>query len=111
MALFSQDIKTGGKFTCAMPSDRVYVLVFESGLENHLTPEFVEAFCSSLSMIEAFPHGVVITASKIPGFYSKGISPHTSQDTFEGPEHIWPLLQQLLSTLILVLIRPSPLIV
>jgi hypothetical protein len=96
MALFSQEIKTGGRFTCAMPTDRVYVLVFESPPENHLTPDFVDAFCSSLSKIEAFPKGVVITASRIPEFYSKGISPHISQDKLEGQELIRSLLRQLL---------------
>jgi hypothetical protein len=96
MALFSQEIKSGGRFTCAMPSDRVYVLAFESRLANQLTPDFVEAFCSSLSKIQAFPTGVLITASRIPETYSKGIGPHISQDTLEGQEHIWPLLRQLL---------------
>lgn len=81
---------------CAMPSDRVYVLVFESRPANQLTPDFVEAFCSSLSKIQAFPTGVVITASRIPEIYSNGIGPHISQDTLEGQEHIWPLLRQLL---------------
>lgn len=96
MALFSQEIKTGGRFTCAMPSDRVYVLVFESRPANYLTPDFVEAFCSSLSRIQAFPRGVVITASRIPEFYSNGISLHTSQGALQGQEHIWLLLLQLL---------------
>lgn len=97
MALFSHEIKTGGKFTCAMPSDRVYLLVFESQPVNQLTPDFVEAFRYSLSKIEAFPKGVVITASRIPEFYSNGISPHAPQDTLERhEEHLSPLLRQLL---------------
>ena len=96
MALFSQEIKSGGRFTCAMPSDRVYVLAFESRPANQLRPDFVEAFCSSLSKIKEFPKGVVITASRIPDIYSEAIDPHISQDTFEGQDHIWPLLRQLL---------------
>jgi hypothetical protein len=96
MALFSQEMNSGGRFTCAMPSDRVYVLAFESRPANHLTPDFFEAFCSSLSKIQAFPKGVVITASRVPNIYNEGIDPHVSQDTFKGQEHIWPLLRQLL---------------
>lgn len=97
MALFSREIKTGGRFTCAMPSDRIYLLVFESQPVNQLTPDFVEAFRYSLSKIEAFPKGVVITASRIPEFYSNGISPHVSEDIpNRQDEHILPLLRQLL---------------
>lgn len=97
MALFSRTIKTGGRFTCAMPSDRIYLLVFESQPANQLTVDFVEAFRYSLSKIQAFPKGVVITASRIPEFYSNGISPQISQDTIKRQEeHIWPLLRQLL---------------
>ncbi|KAL2844348.1 ClpP/crotonase-like domain-containing protein [Aspergillus pseudoustus] len=70
MALFSRSIPSGGYFICAMLSDNVYFLVFESPPENHFSPSFVDTFRSCLETIErSYPPGVLVTASRIPSSY------------------------------------------
>ncbi|KAJ9631059.1 hypothetical protein H2203_001588 [Taxawa tesnikishii (nom. ined.)] len=59
--LFEVPIGAEGKVVCLRPADKVYVLQFTSPPDNRLVT------------VTTLPHGVVITTSGIPKFYSNGL--------------------------------------
>ena len=63
-----------GSFTCTSPSAGVYLLTFTSPPDNRFRTSFCQAFLLALDILEfSYPHGVVITTSGIPKFYSNGL--------------------------------------
>lgn len=73
MALFSVPIASGGVVECSSPKENVYLLSFQAPPDNRLTSPVLEAFLLALEILEyKYPHGVLITTSSIPKFYSNG---------------------------------------
>ncbi|KAJ4182842.1 hypothetical protein NW755_010041 [Fusarium falciforme] len=79
MALFTLQIPkcgphVGGTLTCTEPEPAVYLLTLISPPDNRLTAPVLKAFLNALDILEfGYPHGVVITTSGIPKFYSNGL--------------------------------------
>lgn len=97
--LFKLAIESEGSITCTQPSQRVYLLTFDSPPDNRLTPEFCAAFVLALDIVDRrFDKGVIITTSAIPKFYSNGLdfeSAFKSKSFF--PESLYPLWKRLLT--------------
>lgn len=73
-ALFTLRIDPNGSIFCTQPSQRVYLLTFDSPPDNRLTPAFCRAFVLALDILDRrFPKGLVVTTSAIPKFYSNGL--------------------------------------
>jgi enoyl-CoA hydratase/carnithine racemase len=97
--LFEVPISTGGSFVCTSPEDRVYILTFNSPPDNRITPAFLTSLLLALDVLERkYPHGVLITTSAIPKFYSNGFN---LSDLVENPKFIpqflIPALRRLLT--------------
>lgn len=79
MSLFTLQIPkcgphVGGTLTCTSPEPKVYLLTLTSPPDNRLTEPVLKAFLNALDILEfGYPHGVVITTSGIPKFYSNGL--------------------------------------
>lgn len=72
---FTVPIDSKGSIVCTQPSQKVYLLTFQSPPDNRLTPAFCDSFVLALDIIEhRFPKGVVITTSGIAKFYSNGLN-------------------------------------
>ncbi|KAL8918932.1 MAG: hypothetical protein Q9172_005200 [Xanthocarpia lactea] len=97
--LFKLPIGPRGTITCTQPSQRVYLLTFDSPPDNRLTPEFCGAFVLALDILDRrFEKGLVLTTSAIPKFYSNGLdfeSAFKSKSFF--PEILYPLWKRLLT--------------
>ncbi|KAL9028983.1 MAG: hypothetical protein Q9196_002726 [Gyalolechia fulgens] len=73
-ALFILPIGSKGSLICTQPSQRVYLLTFDSPPDNRLTPAFCLSFLLALDILEhRYPKGLVISTSAIPKFYSNGL--------------------------------------
>ncbi|KAH8692032.1 enoyl-CoA hydratase/isomerase family protein [Talaromyces proteolyticus] len=102
--LFVVPISTGGQFVGTTAShdpkdSNIYLLTFTSGADNRLTPEFLDAFLTSLDILEhRFPKGVVITTSGIQKFFSNGLDLEKALTT-EGffDNHLYKLFRRLLT--------------
>ncbi|KFY43757.1 hypothetical protein V494_01825 [Pseudogymnoascus sp. VKM F-4513 (FW-928)] len=81
--LFSLPIKSSnGSITVTEPAPKTYLLTFISAPDNRVVTSFLEAFLLALDIIETrYPHGVVITTSGIPKFYSNGLDLDHAQST------------------------------
>ncbi|KAL8817699.1 MAG: hypothetical protein Q9223_003511 [Gallowayella weberi] len=97
--LFQLPVEPKGSITCTQPSQRVYLLTFDSPPDNRLTPEFCATFLLALDILDArFEKGVVVTTSAIPKFYSNGLdfeSAFKSKSFF--PDSLYPLWKRLLT--------------
>ncbi|KAI5456547.1 ClpP/crotonase-like domain-containing protein [Mariannaea sp. PMI_226] len=68
------DAHPGGTLVCTQPAPAVYLLTLTSPPDNRLTTPVCRALLEALDIIEfGYPHGVVITTSGIPKFYSNGL--------------------------------------
>ncbi|KAL8679061.1 MAG: hypothetical protein Q9186_004648 [Xanthomendoza sp. 1 TL-2023] len=98
-SLFQVPIEPKGSITCTQPSQRVYLLTFDSPPDNRLTPDFCAAFVLALDILDhRSEKGVVVTTSAIPKFYSNGLdfeSAFKSNSFF--PESLYPLWKRLLT--------------
>lgn len=73
-ALFEVPIASGGRIKCTTPAKRVYLVEFTSPPDNRLKTDFCKALLLVLDILEfRHEHGVVITTSGIPKFYSNGL--------------------------------------
>ncbi|KAM0428595.1 hypothetical protein ACHAPT_006956 [Fusarium lateritium] len=94
MSLFTLPIPAcgahpGGTLTCTEPEPAVYLLTLTSPPDNRLTAPVLKAFLNALDIIEfGHPHGVVVTTSGIPKFYSNGLDLEHAVAT----DGFWPLL-------------------
>jgi Delta3-Delta2-enoyl-CoA isomerase len=71
----SPEAGSGGTFVCTTPSPKVYVLTFNAPPDNRLITPFCQTFLQALDILEfSYPHGVLITTSGIPKFYSNGLN-------------------------------------
>jgi Delta3-Delta2-enoyl-CoA isomerase len=105
--LFSIPVKRAsgppGSITATSPAKGVYVLTFDSGPDNRLTPAFIAAVHSALDELEfAHPPGCVITTSAIAKFYSNGLDlasltgPYQQSSDFLEHE-LYPLFRRFLT--------------
>lgn len=64
----------GGTITCTEPQPQVYVLTWDSPVDNRLTTPFCKKLLAALDILEYGPYkpGVVVTTSSSPKFYSNG---------------------------------------
>jgi enoyl-CoA hydratase/carnithine racemase len=68
------DTHPGGTLVCTQPAPAVYLLTLTSPPDNRLTTPVCRAFLEALDIIEfGYPHGVVVTTSGIPKFFSNGL--------------------------------------
>ncbi|SLM34133.1 enoyl-hydratase isomerase [Lasallia pustulata] len=98
-ALFTVPIESKGSIVCTHPSQKVYLLTFQSPPDNRLTPAFCASFVLALDIIEyRFPKGVVITTSGIAKFYSNGLNYESAVKTkgFFG-DILYPLWRRILT--------------
>ena len=74
-ALFEVPVEgDGGTFSCTEPAPTVYLLTFNAPPDNRFKPAFNRAFVTALDVIDQhYPHGVLVTTSGIPKFYSNGL--------------------------------------
>ncbi|KAL8772747.1 MAG: hypothetical protein Q9209_002092 [Squamulea sp. 1 TL-2023] len=97
--LFKLPIEPKGNITCTQPSQRVYLLTFDSAPDNRLTPEFCATLVLALDILDRrFEKGIVVTTSAIPKFYSNGLdfeSAFKSKSFF--PDSLYPLWRRLLT--------------
>ncbi|KAL8825671.1 MAG: hypothetical protein Q9170_007703 [Blastenia crenularia] len=98
-ALFTLSIDPKGSIFCTQPSQRVYLLTFDSPPDNRLTPAFCASFVLALDILDKrFPKGIVVTTSAIAKFYSNGLdyeSAIKSKAFFS--ESLYPLWRRLLT--------------
>ncbi|KAJ4261677.1 hypothetical protein NW762_007115 [Fusarium torreyae] len=79
----------GGTLMCTEPSPKVYLLTLTSPPDNRLTTPVLKTILNALDIIEfGYPHGVVVTTSGIPKFYSNGLDLEHAMST----DGFWPLL-------------------
>lgn len=98
-ALFTLPVDPKGSIVCTQPSQRVYLLTFDSPPDNRLTPAFCTSFILALNILDRrFPKGTVLTTSAIPKFYSNGLDYESAvkSKTF-FPESLYPLWRRLLT--------------
>lgn len=97
--LFALPISPSGRITCTQPSQRIYLLSFESPPDNRLTPAFCSTFLLALDILDhRFPKGVVITTSSIAKFYSNGLDYESAIKTKNFfSESLYPLWRRLLT--------------
>jgi enoyl-CoA hydratase/carnithine racemase len=90
---------TGGNITVTEPADAVYLLTFTSGPDNRLHSDFLQAFLLALDILEyKYPHGVVISTSGIPKFYSNGLDlGHVAETPNFFPDSLLKLFARLVS--------------
>lgn len=97
--LFSLPITPSGRIVCTQPSQRIYLLSFDSPPDNRFTPSFCATFHLALDILDhRFPKGVVVTTSSITKFYSNGLDYESvvKSPTF-FPESLYPLWRRLLT--------------
>ncbi|KAI4117324.1 MAG: hypothetical protein LQ345_002413 [Seirophora villosa] len=98
-ALFTLSADPKGSIICTQPSQRVYLLTFDSPPDNRLTPAFCTSFILALNILDRrFPKGAVLTTSAIPKFYSNGLdyeSAVKSKSFFS--DSLYPLWRRLLT--------------
>jgi len=98
-ALFTLPLPPSGRITCTQPSQRIYLLTFDSPPDNRMTPSFCSTFLLALDILEhRFPTGVVVTTSGIQKFYSNGLDYESAIRT-EGffDRYLYPLWRRLLT--------------
>ncbi|KAL8733253.1 MAG: hypothetical protein Q9166_002270 [cf. Caloplaca sp. 2 TL-2023] len=97
--LFKLPIDPKGSITCSQPSQRLYLLTFDSPPDNRLTPAFCSSFLLALDILDCrYQKGVVVTTSAISKFYSNGLdfeSAFKSKSFF--PDSLYPLWRRLLT--------------
>jgi len=100
--LFTLPIDPSGRITCTQPSQRIYLLSFESPPDNRFTPSFCASFLLALDIIDhKFPRGVVLTTSSITKFYSNGLDYESAvQSPTFFSESLYPLWRRLLTYVI-----------
>ncbi|CZR51934.1 related to enoyl-CoA hydratase/isomerase [Phialocephala subalpina] len=88
-----------GTFVCTSLSDKVYLLTFTSPPDNRLLTPFLQTFLLALDILEfSYPHGVVVTTSGIPKFYSNGLDlEHSSSTPNFFPNSLFALFKRLLT--------------
>ena len=98
-ALFTVPIEPEGSVICTQPSQKIYLLTFQSPPDNRLTPAFCTSFLLALDILEhRFPKGVVVTTSAIAKFYSNGLNYESATKT-NGffPDFLYPLWRRILT--------------
>ncbi|KAF1986866.1 ClpP/crotonase [Aulographum hederae CBS 113979] len=90
---------TNGTVEVTTPAERVYLLTFNSPPDNRLHSLFIDAFSLALDILEhRYPHGVLITTSKIAKFYSNGLDIDHAFTTPHFYEQKWfPFYQRILT--------------
>ncbi|KAL8896357.1 MAG: hypothetical protein Q9207_007745 [Kuettlingeria erythrocarpa] len=98
-ALFTLPIEPKGSIFCTQPSQRVYLLTFDSPPDNRLTPAFCTAFVLALDILDhRFPKGLVVTTSAIPKFYSNGLDYESAvKSKIFFSDVLYPLWRRLLT--------------
>ncbi|KAL9621571.1 MAG: hypothetical protein Q9160_003963 [Pyrenula sp. 1 TL-2023] len=98
--LFTLSPSPAVTFTITTPSPKVYLLAFSSPPDNRLTPTFLSTFHLALDILASqHPHGVLITTSSLPKFYSNGLDLAAAQADMHGflSENLYPLWRRLLT--------------
>ena len=97
--LFTLPIAPNGQLICTQPSQRIYLLSFESPPDNRITPAFCASLLLALDILDhKYPKGVVVTTSSIAKFYSNGLD---YESAIKSPsffsESLYPLWRRLLT--------------
>ncbi|KAF3177647.1 hypothetical protein EYR41_008710 [Orbilia oligospora] len=94
---------TSGTITITVPRPQthptVYLLTFVSPPDNRLLTSFIETFTLALALLRTnHPHGVLITTSGNPKFYSNGLNlEHVASQDLWWSKIFWPFMKNLLT--------------
>ncbi|KAI1004004.1 hypothetical protein K3495_g4210 [Podosphaera aphanis] len=85
--------------TTSSSSGPVYILTFFSPPDNRLLSSFLQALILALDILEFLhPHGVIVTTSGIPKFYSNGLDVYHSRETPRFfPDQLYAVFRRLLT--------------
>ncbi|KAI6248802.1 Enoyl-CoA delta isomerase 3 [Erysiphe necator] len=92
-----------GNITCTRTLSNsggpIYLLTFSSPPDNRLVTPFLKSLFLALDILEfSYPHGVVVTTSGVPKFYSNGLNLEHARDTHNFfPESFFALLRRFLT--------------